>query len=43
VSKHFYGREIPVVTLDERAFQMLKTGQRATVNATEGEVVIKDE
>lgn len=41
VSKHFYGKEIPVVTIDEKAFQMLKTGQRVEVNATEGKVIIK--
>ena len=42
VSKHFYGKEIPVVTIDEKAFQMLKTGQRVEVNATEGKVIIKN-
>ncbi|NIS61410.1 MAG: DUF126 domain-containing protein [Proteobacteria bacterium] len=41
VCKHLYGKEIPIVTLDEGAFQMLKTGQHVIVNATEGEVVIK--
>lgn len=41
VCKHLYGKEIPIVTLDEGAFQMLKTGQHVVVNATEGEVVIK--
>ena len=42
VSKHFYGKEIPVVTLGEKVFQMLKMGQNVTVNATGGEVIIKD-
>lgn len=41
VSKRFYGKEIPVVTLDGEVFQLLKTGQRASVNACEGEVIIK--
>jgi predicted aconitase with swiveling domain len=42
VCKHLYGKKIPVVTLGERGFQMLKTGQHVVVNATEGEVVIKE-
>jgi predicted aconitase with swiveling domain len=41
VCKHLYGKEIPVVTLDEGAFQMLKTGQHVVVNATAGKVVMK--
>ena len=41
VCKHLYGKEIPIITLGEGAFQMLKTGQRVMVNATEGELVIK--
>ena len=40
VSKHFYGKEIPVLTLDIAAFQSLKTGQHANVNATDGYVII---
>ena len=43
VVKHFYSKEIPVMTLDEDKFQMLKTGQHAIVNATEGYVSIKDQ
>jgi len=42
VSKHFYGKEIPVVTLEEEAFKMLKTGQHVSVNAQEGVVTIRD-
>jgi len=42
VSKHFYGKEIPVLTLDEEAFRLLKTGQHAVVNATGGELIIAD-
>ena len=40
VCKHFYGKIIPILTLDENAFQMLQTGQHVTVNATEGFIVI---
>jgi predicted aconitase with swiveling domain len=40
VSKHFYGRGIPVLTLDAAAFQSLETGQHASVNATDGYVII---
>jgi predicted aconitase with swiveling domain len=42
VCKHFYGKEIPIISLDEDAFQMLQTGQQATVNATEGFISIDD-
>ena len=42
VVKHFYGKDIPVMTLDEETFQMLKTGQHAIVNATEGYVTIQE-
>jgi predicted aconitase with swiveling domain len=40
VCKHFYGKEIPIVSLDEKSFRMLKTGQHAVVNATEGYIII---
>ena len=40
VCKHFYGKEIPIISLDENSFQMLQTGQRVTVNATEGFIAI---
>ena len=42
VIRHFYGKEIPVVTLSDDAFKMLKTGQHVRVNATEGYVMILD-
>ena len=42
VCKHFYGKEIPMISLDENSFQILQTGQRATVNATEGFISIDD-
>ena len=35
VCKHFYGKEIPVICLDEKSFQKLQTGQNVTVDATE--------
>ena len=40
VCKHFYEKEIPIISLDGSAFQMLQTGQQLTVNATEGVVII---
>ncbi len=40
VGKHIYGRQIPIISLDEKSFGMLKTGQYVTVNATENYIVI---
>ena len=40
ISKHFYGITIPVVTLNQAAFDRLKTGQTATVDGVKGDVVI---
>jgi predicted aconitase with swiveling domain len=40
VCMHFYGKAIPIISLDENSFQMLETGTRATVNATERVVII---
>lgn len=42
VSKHFYGKEIPIITLDKNTFVLLKTGQLATVNATEGYIILEN-
>jgi predicted aconitase with swiveling domain len=42
VCKHFYGRSIPVLTLDPEAFNMLKSGQFVHVNASEGFIKIFD-
>ena len=42
VCKHFYGKQIPIISLDENTFQQLQTGQHVTVNATEGFIVICD-
>ena len=41
VSKHFYGKEVPIITLDEKAFTLLETGQFAIVNAIEGYVILE--
>jgi predicted aconitase with swiveling domain len=40
ICKHFYGKEIPIISLDEKSFQMLQTGQHVTVNAAEGFIII---
>ena len=40
VSRHFYGRQIPMVTLSAVEFERLQTGQALTVNGTEGWVEI---
>jgi phosphomecalonate degydratase small subunit len=39
--KHFYGKEIPILNLAEETFQMLKTGTRMVVDATEGMVIFR--
>jgi len=43
ISKHLYGREMPIVTLDEQAFNELKTGQHVCVDASNGELVLKNQ
>lgn len=40
VCKHFYGKEIPVVTVEESSFEKLRSGQRVRVEAAVGRVVI---
>jgi predicted aconitase with swiveling domain len=40
ISKHFYGTAIPVVALGPAAFDRLQTGQAATVDGVQGEIVI---
>lgn len=40
VCKHFYGKEIPVVTLEKSLFDTLKSGQYAKVDASLGRVVV---
>ncbi len=40
VCKHFYGREIPVVTMEKDLFDSLRSGQYVQVDATHGRVVV---
>jgi predicted aconitase with swiveling domain len=40
VCKHFYGKEIPVVTVEQYDFERLTTGQRVRIDAAAGRVVI---
>jgi len=40
VAEHFYGKKIPIISLDASSFRKLKTGQSVTVNATENYIVI---
>jgi predicted aconitase with swiveling domain len=40
VCKHFYGKEIPILSLDGRSFKMLKTGQQVTVDAAQSFLLI---
>jgi predicted aconitase with swiveling domain len=42
VSKHFYGREIPVVTMEKALFETLRSGQYVRVEATLGRVVVSE-
>ena len=42
VCKHFYGKEIPVVTIEKRLFDTLKSGQYVKVDAFLGLVVVSD-
>lgn len=39
VIKHFYGRQIPVMTLSAEDFERLETGQRVVVDAISGHIV----
>lgn len=40
VCKHFYGKEIPVVTIDEKLFGALQSGQQVLVDATRGRILL---
>ena len=40
VGHHFYGRQIPIISLKENSFHKLKTGQLATVHASENYIVL---
>jgi uncharacterized protein len=40
ICKHFYGTTMPVVTLQKEAFEALKSGQHAVVDADNGQVIL---
>jgi predicted aconitase with swiveling domain len=40
ICKHFYNETIPVVTLNNKEFQLLKTGLHAVVDGTNGAIVL---
>lgn len=40
VCKHFYGKEIPIVTVEESSFERLKSGQHVKIEAAAGRVII---
>ena len=40
ISKHFYGKNIPILTLDEGSFKKIKTGQHIIVDAVQGHICI---
>ncbi len=40
ICKHFYGETIPVVTLNNKKFQLLKTGLHAVVDGSKSEIVL---
>ena len=42
VSRHFYGRHIPVISCGEDSVRQLKTGMDVTVNATDNFILIHD-
>jgi predicted aconitase with swiveling domain len=41
ISKHFYGKNIPILALDEGSFKKIKTGQHLTVDAVKGYICIR--
>jgi predicted aconitase with swiveling domain len=40
IGRHFYDQTIPVVTVDNQGFQLLKTGQHAVIDGIKGEIVL---
>jgi hypothetical protein len=40
ISKHFYGKAIPILALDEVSFKKIKTGQHLIVDAVQGYICI---
>lgn len=43
VSRIFFGRNLPMITLAETDFKLLRTGQQVSVNADNGVVRIEDQ
>ena len=41
ICRHFYNETIPVVTLDNEEFELLKTGLHAVVDGYKGEIVLE--
>ena len=42
ISKHFYGKSIPMLALDEGGFKKIKTGQHIIVDAMKGHIWINE-
>jgi predicted aconitase with swiveling domain len=40
ICKHFYGETLPVVTVNNEEFQLLKTGQHAVIDGSKGEIIL---
>jgi predicted aconitase with swiveling domain len=40
--KHFYGETIPVVTVNNEEFQILKTGLHAVIDGCKGKIILFD-
>ena len=40
ISKHFYGKDIPILALDEGSFKQIKTGQYIILDAVKGYIYI---
>ena len=40
ICKHFYGETIPVVSVDNEGFRLLKTGLHALIDGSKGEIVL---
>jgi len=41
ISKHFYGKAVPILALDEAGFKKIKTGQHLIVDAVQGRLCIR--
>lgn len=40
ICRHFYGESIPVVTVKKEEFQLFKTGLRAVIDGSKGEIIL---